>query len=443
MTRQLTIYILFLALAVSLTSCELFGPGKGIFSSPSPHEQYGRSLKAANLDQTALGKLWFSAAERSLRDSLLITLPYRESGYFPAQSPWATGYRIQAERGDVLLIDVAVQGTDTTRVFVDVFEWEQGEKPDRVLSAQADTNQLRWEVRRSKTHLIRIQPELLRSGRYTVSVTREPLLSFPVQGRNSTQISSFWGANRDGGRRSHEGVDIFAPRGTPALAPVAGYARVGTNNLGGNTVFLRDQEHGLNLYYAHLDDWNVTQGQRVLPGDTLGFIGNTGNARTTGPHLHFGIYESGRGAIDPLPFIRVGLGAPTQTLPPPALLGDTLRLTSSARLRIAPSTSAESIELLGQNQIVQVAGGSGAWVRVRTPTGTEGYLPRSILREIGAPLRQTRLAVDTPVYDAALPQAAIYTFVEEATAVPVLGSHQEFDLVELPAQGARGWVARR
>jgi peptidoglycan LD-endopeptidase LytH len=444
MNRPYLIYILVVILVVSLTSCELFGPGKGIFSSPSPHEQYERSLKAANLDQTALGRLWLTAAERSLRDSLLITLPYRESGYFPAHSPFAIGYRIQAERGDVLLIQVAVQGADTTsvKVFVDVFEWERGKSPDRVLSAQADTNRLRWEVRRSKTHLIRIQPELLRSGRYTLSVTREPLLSFPVQGRTSRQISSFWGANRDGGRRSHEGVDIFAPRGTPALAPVAGYARVGTNNLGGNTVFLRDQEHGLNLYYAHLDNWNVTQGQRVQPGDTVGFIGNTGNARTTGPHLHFGIYESGTGAIDPLPFIRIGLGEPKQTLPPPALLGDTLRLSSASNLRLAPEPRSESIDALDKNQIVQVMGGSGAWVRVRTPAGTEGYVPRSILREIVSPLRRAQLAVKAPIYDAALPQAAIYTFLKEPTIVSVLGIHQNFDLIELSDSGTKGWVPR-
>ena len=101
-------------------------------------------------------------------------------------------------------------------------------------------------------------------------------------------------------------MDIFAPRGTPALAAIDGYvSRVGTNNLGGNVIFLSDQSHGINLYYAHLDSFNVAQGKRVHLGDTLGFVGNTGNARTTGTHLHFGIYESGTRAIDPLPFIRV------------------------------------------------------------------------------------------------------------------------------------------
>lgn len=430
-------------LTLILSSCEIFGPGKGIFTSTSPHEQYERSLKAAKLDETALGSLWIGAAERALKDSLLITLPYRESGYFPAQNPFAIGYRIQAERGDVLSIDVSVQGRATTKVFVDVFELDDNKEPDRVLSAQADSNSLQWEVRRSRLHLIRIQPELLRSGRYTIAVTRNPLLAFPVEGRTSKQISSFWGANRDGGRRSHEGVDIFAPRGTPALAATEGYvSRVGVNNLGGNHVFVSSQRNGLNLYYAHLDKWNVTQGQRVQKGDTVGFIGNTGNARTTGPHLHFGIYESGRGAIDPLPFIRIGLGAPTQTLPDDDKLGDTLRLNTATGLRVAPDSKSAIIASLDKAQVVRIVGGTTAWPRVRTPSEVEGYLPRSVLQPLGSPLRRSRLAEQTPIYDEAHTQAAIYTVIPEASTLPVLGSHGEFDLMEITPTGGRGWVVR-
>ena len=437
-----------LLLAFVLSSCEIFGPGQGIFSSPSPHEQYANSLKTANLDKTALGSLWLAASERSLRDSLRITLPYRESGYFPAQSPFALGYRVQAERGDVLLIGVTVQGRDLpdiadTKVFVDVFELDDEQKPSRVLSAKADTTGLRWEVRRSRTHLVRVQPELLRSGRYTLSITRDPLLAFPVQGRNSKQISSFWGANRDAGRRSHEGVDIFAPRGTPALAAIDGYvSRVGTNNLGGNVIFLSDQSHGINLYYAHLDSFNVAQGKRVQLGDTLGFVGNTGNARTTGPHLHFGIYESGTGAINPLPFIRLGLGEPTQKLPDAEALGDTVRLTTNAGLKVTPGSKATTLETLEKNQIVRVLGGSAGWVRVRTPYETEGYLPASAVREIGTALRQARVSTQTPVYDEAYPDAAVYEVLSESVTLPVLGSHGNFELVELNKTGAKGWISK-
>ena len=58
-------------------------------------------------------------------------------------------------------------------------------------------------------------------------------------------------------------------------------------------------------YYAHLDDWDpaLAKGEVVDPGTPLGSVGNTGNARTTPPHLHYGIY--GRdGAVDPLPRLR-------------------------------------------------------------------------------------------------------------------------------------------
>ena len=61
---------------------------------------------------------------------------------------------------------------------------------------------------------------------------------------------------------------------------------------------------GQHLYYAHLDRQLVQPGQHVRPGDTLGLVGNTGNARTTVPHLHFGIYQSGRGAVDPWPYLH-------------------------------------------------------------------------------------------------------------------------------------------
>lgn len=442
-------YLFILLLTISLSSCEIFGPNQGLFSSPSPHEKYAQSLKTANLDKTALGSLWIAAAERSLRDSLRITLPYRESGYFPAQTPLAVGYRIQAERGDVLSIAVSVQGRalpngDAAKMFVDIFELDEKQKATRVLSAKADTTGVRWEVKRSRLHLIRVQPELLRSGRYTISITRDPLLAFPVEGRNSKQISSFWGANRDAGRRSHEGVDIFAPRGTPALAAIDGYvSRVGTNGLGGNVVFLSDQSRGINLYYAHLDSFKVATGKRVLLGDTLGFVGNTGNARTTGPHLHFGIYQSGgRGAIDPLPFIRLGLGEPQQKLPNADELGDTARVVTATRLRLAPDNKAESVASLDRNQILTILGGSAGWLRVRTPNEAEGYVLASATRNLGASIGTAKVAASTPVYDEAYEDAAVYELLREATILSVLGTHGDFELIKMNKAGTKGWIKK-
>lgn len=117
-------------------------------------------------------------------------------------------------------------------------------------------------------------------------------------------LQSVFGDPRDAGRRQHEGVDISARRGTPVLSATNGVVmRVAETTLGGRVIWIFDTSRGLRLYYAHLDEQLVTTGQRVNAGDVLGTVGNTGNARTTPPHLHFGIYERGTGALDPYWFI--------------------------------------------------------------------------------------------------------------------------------------------
>jgi peptidoglycan LD-endopeptidase LytH len=136
----------------------------------------------------------------------------------------------------------------------------------------------------SKTgmYFLRIQPELLGGGKFYLNISNSPSLAFPVEGKDSRAIRSFWGDRRDGGSREHKGVDIFADRGTPVLAAEDGViTRTGTNNLGGKVVWLSTLTKS--LYYAHLDSQAVNPAQVVKKGDTLGFVGNTGNARFTPP----------------------------------------------------------------------------------------------------------------------------------------------------------------
>ena len=78
---------------------------------------------------------------------------------------------------------------------------------------------------------------------------------------------------------------------------------VGTNRLGGNVVWVWDTARNQSHYYAHLSRQAVRMGERVKAGDVIGYVGNTGNARGTPPHLHFGIYARREGPIDPLPFV--------------------------------------------------------------------------------------------------------------------------------------------
>jgi murein DD-endopeptidase MepM/ murein hydrolase activator NlpD len=129
-------------------------------------------------------------------------------------------------------------------------------------------------------------------------------LSFPVAGRNRAAVQSYFRDPRDGGRREHHGVDIFAPRDTPVLAASSGLvSSVATTPVGGHVVWVWDPRRGQSHYYAHLSRQTVHTGQPVTAGDVIGYVGNTGNARTTPPHLHFGIYARGDGPIDPLPFV--------------------------------------------------------------------------------------------------------------------------------------------
>jgi murein DD-endopeptidase MepM/ murein hydrolase activator NlpD len=128
-------------------------------------------------------------------------------------------------------------------------------------------------------------------------------LVFPVAGKKA-RIGSFWGAARDGGSRKHEGIDIFAARKTPVVAVADGFVSViTTSGRGGKTIWLRSPDHQMTFYYAHLDKQFVKTGDNVKKGQIIGHVGNTGNARLTPPHLHFGIYTYS-GAIDPLPFVK-------------------------------------------------------------------------------------------------------------------------------------------
>lgn len=129
-------------------------------------------------------------------------------------------------------------------------------------------------------------------------------LPVPVAGVRPGQLHDTWGASRSGGR-SHEGIDIFAPRGTVVASSTRGVVmRVAEQGLGGRQVWVLGPG-GERHYYAHLDDWapGIARFERVQPGTPLGTVGDTGNARGTPPHLHYGIY-GGDGATNPYPRLR-------------------------------------------------------------------------------------------------------------------------------------------
>ncbi|HET9213043.1 MAG TPA: M23 family metallopeptidase [Thermoanaerobaculia bacterium] len=150
-----------------------------------------------------------------------------------------------------------------------------------------------WALPRLKT-LIRV-----------VRLYREPAptsLPVPVQGIEPSQLADTWGAARSEGR-THEGIDIFALRGTPVISATHGaVVRKGLNRLGGRVVGVIGPA-GWYHYYAHLDAWSVIGiGDWVEAGTVLGYVGDSGNAKGTPTHLHYGVYVQG-GATNPYPLL--------------------------------------------------------------------------------------------------------------------------------------------
>lgn len=146
----------------------------------------------------------------------------------------------------------------------------------------------------------RALPELFRLWRMPPASE----VAVPVDGVRVRRIADTWGGARDGGRK-HEGTDIFAERGTSVVSATDGIVlRIGEYGIGGRHAWVLGPG-GERHYYAHLDDWapGLHAWQRLRTGEALGTVGDTGNARTTPPHLHYGIYTSA-GAVNPHPRLR-------------------------------------------------------------------------------------------------------------------------------------------
>lgn len=124
----------------------------------------------------------------------------------------------------------------------------------------------------------------------------------PVEGGGN--FINDWGFPRSGGR-THKGTDMFAPRGTPVVAVGDGVVTLRDYDLGGIAAFVR-ADHGATYYYAHLDAYapGIANGQRISRGDVIGFVGNTGNAIATSPHLHFQVHPNHGAAVNPYPTLR-------------------------------------------------------------------------------------------------------------------------------------------
>lgn len=278
----------------------------------------------------------------------------------------ARSYEIELNQGERLQVLVQKDSTDAL-VFIDLFQKlnDSLNTFEHLESAGYDQEYLQQEIGQSGIYKILVQPEIAAETAFRINIFKEPVYSFPVASRGNSAVQSFWGADRDAGRRRHEGIDIFAPRGTPVVAATEGrVSSTGNKGLGGMQVWVWDRKRGNSLYYAHLDSIIAIQGMKVEPGDTLGLVGNSGNARTTAPHLHFGIYKRFQGAQNPLPYVYE-IEEPEIAAAFEAVNSRFIISRSNANLRKGPSTRAEIAGKVEARDTLQLLGETNDWFHAR------------------------------------------------------------------------------
>ncbi|EAS20561.1 putative peptidase [Flavobacteria bacterium BBFL7] len=335
---------------------------------PSNRTIYERSFK----DNPEKLERWNNLLSIAAKDQVTINKSTSEHVVTTSQKPFTASYLIDLQLGEVLISTI-----DSENKWILEARNLSG---DLLQDAQLKNDTLVLNYTPNKDIKIRIilQAKLETESQTEFKIYTAPQYDFPVAGKDNSAIQSFWGASRGGGSRKHEGNDVFAPKGHPVVAITYGtVSSIRNRGLGGKQVWVKDYDNGYLHYYAHLDDWIVNEGDMVWSGDTLGYVGNTGNAKNTPPHLHFGIYKNGS-AVDPKPFIwKTQVPENTISLPQ---LNNPRANGFAANLRTEPSSSSDILQDV-KTAPVSIIGNTGNWYHVRTTTGLSGYMHKSVLVE--------------------------------------------------------------
>lgn len=429
--RIVSIGLISLALSCSTT-------GPGLFNKRTPHEQYSQKITDAGLKETALGRLWFLAADKSLLQPLNISIPYKETGYFAAERPQALGLRFTAKQGEKISITLTKKPITGFLVYMDLWQFDASQKK-MLQTADTSGSPLEYEIEKDGAYILRIQPELLQSGEYTVSLSSGPSLAYPINAPGTNHIKSFWGADRDGGSRNHEGIDMFAQLRTPVVAAADGrVTNVSENNLGGKVIFMRPFNKNFSLYYAHLDQQLVQSGQTVKTGDTLGLMGNTGNAGSTAPHLHFGIYLSS-GPIDPLPFVNPVVKKPGNIHASLINLGKYVR-NGNKQIKIHEMAAVNGGTAIESNTLLRVEAATLHFYRIELPDGKQGYVNYSSV-DVVKPLRSYKLTSSKAIFDKPDTLAAKKSVLSDGETVNILASFDGFYFIT-NEKNIDGWISK-
>ena len=340
------------------------------FFPPAPRELYARSFSENETNFIN----WNLEFERAKKDSLQVTLPCEFKGQM-MNAYTAIQFDFPMNEGREYSLNISNEDTQVV-VFVDLFELKSGELKN-VFESQYQGMPIPLEFENSGDFRLVVQKNHGPPSPINIIIYSKAKLAFPVAGKDNRAIQSLWGAPRDGGRRRHKGIDIFAKRGTPILAGSNGrISYAGSKGRGGKQVWLRSSELRKSIYYAHLDSILVSKGTSVMKGDTIGHVGNTGNAKTTPPHLHLGIYGQ-HGAVDPLPFVEI------KEIPKPVFRTVPVRgniTDKNSNIRIGPDKDFLKLTDFKPAGEMQIIGQVGNWFMIKNDEQQTGYIYKSLLK---------------------------------------------------------------
>jgi hypothetical protein len=157
---------------------------RSLIARSTPYEKYVKTLQMSDFDQTVLGQRWIMAGEKVFKESTVVDLPYHESGKFFPDRPSATGIKFTANRGDKVLIKVELVDTDDFKLFTDLFHLNLDEAPVNIFNSDKD-QETKFAVEESGIYLLRLQPELMKGGKYIVTINKEPSKPFPSLAKNN------------------------------------------------------------------------------------------------------------------------------------------------------------------------------------------------------------------------------------------------------------------
>ena len=363
----------FLLTVCAITMLGFGTMGSGIFSKKSPREKYGDKIEKA---LPARWGAWEYAGSFALENPLSIPVPYVETGFLSGENPDATGFYFSVKPGQRINVSFKKQTPSLQTTYLELWEVEAGNERKLVASADTLLNFIEYASPSPGNYVLRMQPQLGAKGNFTLNILVSPMLGFPIEAGANPKIGSLWGAPRDAGARKHEGIDIFAKKGSKILAVAEGTIDyVKETDIGGKIISLRPSDQSFSIYYAHLDAQLVTNSQKVKKGDIIGTVDNTGNAKFTTPHLHFGIYTRS-GAVDPLSFVQ-------KVTHPQEPIAKNLNewFKTSTKTKLYPSPARQNAFSMAGPVKVKTESYSNNFYRVLLENGSKAYVPAAELTD--------------------------------------------------------------